>query len=78
MKTAISIPDKTFKKAEKAAKRAGMSRSRFYARAIESYSDSVLDDDITEALNRVYENESSKIDPVIMELQLRALPKEDW
>ena len=32
----------------------------------------------TEALNEVYGDESSEMDPVIAQMQWRTLPKEDW
>jgi metal-responsive CopG/Arc/MetJ family transcriptional regulator len=52
MKTAISLPDDTFRRVDSAAKRLGVSRSEFFARAAESWL-AVLDDEgITEAINR--------------------------
>lgn len=78
MKTAISIPDKAFKKGERAAKKLGISRSEFYTQAVESYSDLLLEEHITEALNRVYSKESSKLDTVLSEIQSRSILKESW
>jgi metal-responsive CopG/Arc/MetJ family transcriptional regulator len=37
MKTAISIPDELFSAAEEAARRMAVSRSEFYAKAVEAY-----------------------------------------
>lgn len=37
MKTAISIPDEVFRRAEQAAKRLGISRSELYTRAITGF-----------------------------------------
>ena len=37
MKTAISLPDKTFQEAEKLAKRLRISRSELYARTLEHF-----------------------------------------
>ncbi len=37
MKTAISIPDTTFHKAEEQAKRLGMNRSEFFTKAVSCY-----------------------------------------
>jgi len=37
MRTAVSIPDCIFKKAERLARRMGMSRSELYARALHEY-----------------------------------------
>ena len=37
MKTAISVPDETFARVDRAAARLGVSRSEFYARAAERW-----------------------------------------
>jgi len=78
MKTAVSIPDPIFKAAERAAKRAKISRSRFYARALEEYVARQDPKRIKEALDEVYSTESSELDPVIARLQSEALGREDW
>ncbi len=51
MKTAISVPDETFQRVEQAAKRLGVSRSEFYARAAQGWLDALEDEDTTEAIN---------------------------
>ena len=51
VKTAISVPDETFQRVERAAKRLGMSRSEFYARAARSWLDALEDDDTTAAID---------------------------
>jgi metal-responsive CopG/Arc/MetJ family transcriptional regulator len=51
MKTAISLPDDTFRRVERAAKRLGVSRSEFFARAAQSWLDTLEDEDTTEAIN---------------------------
>ncbi|HST56720.1 MAG TPA: ribbon-helix-helix domain-containing protein [Solirubrobacteraceae bacterium] len=52
MKTAISLPDDTFKRVNRAAKQLGVSRSEFFARAAENWLDALEGDDTTEAINR--------------------------
>ena len=52
MKTAISLPDDTFRRVNEAAKRLGVSRSEFFARAAERWLDALEDDATTEAINR--------------------------
>ena len=52
MKTAISVPDDTFRRVDDAAKRLGVSRSEFFARAAERWLESLDDDGTTEAINR--------------------------
>jgi metal-responsive CopG/Arc/MetJ family transcriptional regulator len=52
MKTGISLPDDTFKRVDGAAKRLGMSRSEFFARAAERWLDALQQEGTTEAINR--------------------------
>ena len=52
MKTAISLPEDTFRRAERAARRLGMSRSEFFARAAERWLADLEDDATTEAIDR--------------------------
>lgn len=52
MKTAISVPDATFDRVERAASRLGVSRSEFFARAAERWLDQLEQDGTTEAVNR--------------------------
>jgi hypothetical protein len=79
MEAAISIPDPTFKEAERLARRLGLSLSELYAQAVNAYLEIYREDDaVTEALNRVYAEESSAPDPVLTQLQLASLPKEEW
>jgi metal-responsive CopG/Arc/MetJ family transcriptional regulator len=52
VKTAISLPDDTFRRIDRAAKRLGVSRSEFFTRAAESWLASLEGDDTTAAINR--------------------------
>ncbi len=52
VKTAISVPDDTFRRVDDAAKRLGVSRSEFFARAAERWLQSLDDDGTTDAINR--------------------------
>jgi metal-responsive CopG/Arc/MetJ family transcriptional regulator len=51
MKTAISLPDDTFRRVDRAARRLGVSRSEFFTRAAENWLDVMEDDGTTEAIN---------------------------
>ena len=51
-KTAISLPDDTFERVERAAKKIGVSRSELFARAAERWLDALDDDQTTDAINR--------------------------
>ena len=78
MKTAISIPDDVFRKAEYLAKKRGLSRSQFYVMALKAFV-TEPDDGITEALNRVYgEGEQESVDSAIENAALADLPPSGW
>jgi len=51
MKTAISVPDETFDRVERWAKRLGVSRSEFFARAAAHWADELESSDLTDAIN---------------------------
>lgn len=53
MKTAISVPDETYDRAERAAKRHGMNRSQFYVAAAERYVAELESADLTDAIDAV-------------------------
>jgi len=78
MKTAISIPNPVFEAAEQLAKELGMSRSELYTTAIAAYVEAYSSDDVTEALNRVYAEEVSTVDPVVVQIQVASLDRENW
>jgi metal-responsive CopG/Arc/MetJ family transcriptional regulator len=78
MKTAISIPDPLFEAAEQFAHDNGLSRSELFARAVQLYLQTYQYHGITDALNQVYADESSTLDPALAAAQTRALPREDW
>ncbi len=78
MKTAISIPDVLFDAAEEVADRLGISRSQLYAKALAEYVSKHRDEDVTAALNRVYAEQPSEMDPVLAAMQFTSLPSEDW
>ena len=78
MKTAVSIPDKVFQRAEKYAKKRKLSRSRLFAEAVEDYLDKHDEDDVTANLNKVYATENSSVDPVLLQMALLSLPAEEW
>lgn len=59
MKTAISLPDDTFRRVDHAARRLGVSRSEFFARAAERWLDALEDDATTEAIDRAIAGSSS-------------------
>ncbi|HVL03323.1 MAG TPA: ribbon-helix-helix protein, CopG family [Acidimicrobiales bacterium] len=51
MKTAISIPDPVFARAEEHARRLGLSRSEFFSRAVARWADELEGEEITAAID---------------------------
>ena len=78
MKTAVSISNDIFGKAEKVAKKLGLSRSELYAMAIESFVEPLLADEVTKTLDEVYVNEPSSIDNILKDMQIKSLHKGEW
>lgn len=81
MKVAISLPDPVFRAAEILAASLHKSRSQLYAGALASYVGADSAHNVTQRLNEVYANESSKLDPAWLKAQtrgLRVLNREAW
>jgi predicted transcriptional regulator len=78
MKTAISLPDDLFRRAEAAARRLRVSRSEFYARAVAEYLDAEKGDTITKRLNDLYSRKPAKVDDGLHRAQIESLEKEAW
>jgi metal-responsive CopG/Arc/MetJ family transcriptional regulator len=72
------MPDPLFKKAERLAKRLRISRSQLYSQALEHYLPHQNPKGIKEALDAVYGTESSELDPVMAQMQARAIWREEW
>ncbi len=77
MRTDISIPNPIYEAAEQLAQRLGMSLSELYTVALAAYV-TAHREEVTEALNRVYEMESSTIEPVLIRVQLASIGGETW
>jgi metal-responsive CopG/Arc/MetJ family transcriptional regulator len=78
MKTAISIPDPIFQAADSLANRLGVSRSEFYAKAIEAFIEQNKNRDVTARLNQVFAGTSNSFDDDYYTLQSQSLNKEEW
>jgi len=78
MKTAVSIPDPVFSKAENLAKSLGISRSQLYTTALKTFVAEHDEDDVTKRLNEVYSEQDSSLDPVLEKMQFMSLPEEQW
>jgi hypothetical protein len=77
MKTAISVPNRVFRSAEKLAARLKVSRSELYSTALAELVDKHHDDLITSRLNEIYGSgeESSVLDAGVASLQQRTLAR---
>lgn len=78
MKTAISIPDKEFESAEKLARRLGKSRSQLYTQALRSYLEMHDDELVQAALDKVYKETPSSIDPQLRSMQANSIDRSRW
>ena len=77
MKVAISVPDRVFEEAEQVSKRLRVSRSRMYSQALEDFVRKHRGESVRDSLDAVYGKESPGLDPVLTDLQARAL-REKW
>jgi len=78
MKTAISLPDALFEEADATARRLGISRSRLFAEAVARYLAEQRAAGVTERLDVVYGRSSSRLDPLIEQLQHVSVFDGDW
>lgn len=78
MKTAVSLPDPLFEAADGLAQELGISRSELYARALVAFLQSHDRGAVTQALDRVYAEEDSMLEPALVRLQSAALSRDDW
>lgn len=80
METAISLPGPLFEAAERLAKRMGISRSELFQRAVQAFLREHKDEGVTEALDQVYGHgsEEARLDPLLEQLQLASLSKDEW
>jgi predicted transcriptional regulator len=80
MKTAVSIPDDVFQRAERLARGAGRSRSDVYSSALREYVARHDPDEVTRALDRVTEalGESETPDDFVRAAARRSLANVEW
>ena len=78
MKTAISLPDKVFRAAERHARRARKSRSQLYGEALSEYLARHAPEEVTEAMNRVADQLADPVDPSVIAAARRVLERTEW
>ncbi|HMR98438.1 MAG TPA: hypothetical protein PKE62_04210 [Anaerolineales bacterium] len=78
MKFDISIPNPVFQSAQNLAKKMGVSLSELYTAALSAYVTEHEKESITEALDRVYVEEASILEPELVKMQVVSLEGEQW
>jgi len=78
MKTAVSLPDDLFAEADELASELGTSRSQMYAAAVREYLARHRPQAVTAALDRVYADEPSHVDPAVAAAAARTLARVEW
>jgi metal-responsive CopG/Arc/MetJ family transcriptional regulator len=78
MKTAISIPDKIYRDAERLSRRLKKSRSQVYTEAVTEYIARHDPEAATEAMNRVCEMVDTRPDPAWAAAARRTLEAVEW
>jgi len=78
MKTAISIPDKIYRDAERLSRRLKKSRSQVYTEAVTEYIARHDPEAVTDAMNRVCDAMDTRPDPAISAAARRTLEGVEW
>ena len=78
MKSDISIPNPVFRAAEKLAQKMGVSLSELYTAALNAYVAEHQKENVTDALDEVYADEPSELDPDLVTMQVMSLDDEQW
>ena len=78
MKTAVSVPNEVFERAERLAKRLEVSRSELYSRALREYLARHAPDEVTAALNGLCEELDTRAEEFTREAGRRVLESSDW
>ena len=78
MKTAVSVPDDVFERADRLARRSGLSRSEVYSRALREYVARHAPDDVTQALNNVVATIGDEGATFASEAGRRSLETVEW
>ena len=78
MKTAVSIPDDIFERAERLASQKQRSRSEVYAAALDEYLARHALDEVTDTMNRVCDEVGVNNDAFLAAAGRRALGRIEW
>ena len=78
MKTAVSVPNEVFERADRLAKRLEVSRSELYSRALREYLARHSADEVTQALDQLCEELDTSSDEFVREASRRVLEATEW
>jgi metal-responsive CopG/Arc/MetJ family transcriptional regulator len=78
MKTAVSIPDDVYVKAERLARRSRKSRSELYSDALREYTARHASEEITDALDKICDEIGGEPDATVHAAGRRALERTEW
>jgi antitoxin MazE6 len=78
VKTAVSIPDEVFEKAERLARRMKKSRSQLFSLALAEYVARHAPDQVTESMNEVCSEISPEPDAFVSAASGRLLARSEW
>lgn len=78
MKTAISIPDELFSRAEELARQTGKSRSQLYQEALSEYLLRRDPGGVTQAMDEALAQIDPEPDPWLNEASRRTLERSEW
>jgi len=78
MKTAVSIPDDIFAKAERLARRSRRSRSQVFSAALQEYIARHAPDEVTEAIDRALDDVGESRDEFVSAAATRRLKRTEW
>jgi metal-responsive CopG/Arc/MetJ family transcriptional regulator len=78
MKTAVSIPDDIFEKAERLARRMKKSRSQLFSHALGEYVARHAPDHVTEAMDKVCAEIGTGSDRFVSNASRRILERSQW
>jgi antitoxin MazE6 len=78
MKTAVSIPDEVFAKADRLARRSKRSRSELFSAALSEYLARHAPDEVTEAMDRVCAAIGEHADEFVAVAGRRVLERSEW
>ena len=78
MEIPITLSNEIIQRAEETARQLGISLNELCSQALNRFLEAKNESDVTRNLNEVYSQIDSSLDPVLMQMQLTALDKEEW